>query len=142
MAYTDQAGLIEWCGVNGSIELAQLTDPAGVTINSAAVLAALEQADNVINSRLAGVTLPLTAPYPPLVVDTANKLARFFLYKVGRPQYVADDYADAMRFLEDVRTGKASIGLDAAGSTEVEVAAGAVVVAPDTVFTAYILAKL
>lgn len=142
MAYATQQDLIDWCGMNGEQELIQLTDPNNTSINSFIVLEKLGQADAEINARLVGVTLPMAAPYPPMLVATACRIARALLYRYGRPEWVDTDYREAMQWLDDVRTGKASIGLDGTGSAEVDVTAGAVVIAPDVVFTAEVLATL
>ena len=142
MSYATQSDLLEWLGIGGTVELTQLTDPANTTIDGSVVQAALDSADNRINSYLAGVTLPMTAPYPQTVVETACKLARAFLYRYGRPEWVDADYDEAMQWLDDVRTGKASLGLDGTGSEEITPAAGCSVNADPVIFTAERLATL
>lgn len=142
MSYATTSDLTDWIGIGATAELTQLTDAANLGINLTLVEAALNSADNRINSYLAGVALPLSEPYPPVVVEMACKLARAFLYKFGRPEYVDADYRDAMQWLDDVRTGKASLGLDGSGTEEVTPSAGCSVSADPVIFTAEQLAVL
>lgn len=142
MSYATEADLIAWCGLTGEVELTELTDPDNTAIDSALVAAKLEQADHEINSRLVGVELPMTAPYPKLLVDIACRIARFFLYTTGRPEYIKEDYELALKLLDDIRLRKASLGLSADESEVVAPAISPLVETPDRVFTADLLAKL
>lgn len=142
MSYATQQDLIDWCGISGDVELTALTDPANTSIDSLLVAKKLQQADNEINSRLVGVDLPMTNPYPPTLVMTACKIARALLYTTGRPEWVQADYDGAMQWLEDVRTGKSSLGLDSTGTVEIAQMPKCNVQANDVVFTADQLALL
>lgn len=142
MAYATQQELIDWCGIGGSDELTQLTDPTNTAIDSLLIAKKLQQADAEINARLPAELLPLTAPYPPLLVLACCKIARSYLYPVGRPEHVETDYRDALRFLDDVRSGKASLGLDSTGTEAVASGGGVSVSASAKVFTDAVLATL
>jgi phage gp36-like protein len=134
MTYATQADLIAWCGLQGQEELTQLTDPTNSAINGASVAAKLTMADNEINARIGS----LTAPYPAVIVNVACRIARFYLYASGRPDYVLDDFNWAMKFLDDVRTGKVSLG----SYQEAVPLSLPYVYAPTTVFNATLLGGL
>lgn len=142
MAYATQQELIDWCGIGGGDELIQLTDPTNTAIDSLLVAKKLQQADAEINARLPSDLLPMTAPYPPLLVLACCKIARAYLYPVGRPEHVETDYRDALKFLDDVRAGKATLGLDSTGAETVPVSSGFAVSASPRVFTDAVLETL
>lgn len=142
MSYATVSDLIAWCGMSGQAELVELTDPDNTTLNTTVVQAKLDQADNEINSRLVGVSLPMEAPYPRLLIDIACRIARYFLYATGRPQYVTDDFTVAIKTLDDIRMGKASLGLSSDQSSVVGGTGGPVVSAPSSVFSEDVLSAL
>ena len=142
MSYATEADLIAWCGLNGEFELTELTDPHNLQIDHVLVEEKLEQADNECNARLIGVPLPSEAPYPKLLVDIACRIARYFLYTTGRPQYVIDDYEYALRLLDDIRTGKATLGPGAGGEEILSSSMGPAVRTRPMVFTEDLLSKL
>jgi len=142
MAYATQQDLIDWCGVNGEDEIIQLTDPANVSIDSMLVAKKLQQADHEVNARLVGVDLPMSAPYPPLLVITACKIARAILYTHQRPERVEQDYHEAIEFLGLVRDGKATLGLAGTGTEAIAPTPKVAVYTPATDFTDEVLAKL
>lgn len=135
MSYATPADLIAWCGMHGVDELTELTDPTNTALDAVLVADKLQQADTEIQARLPN--LSVAAPYPRLLVDTACRIARYLLYANGRPEWVVADYQSALQFLDDVRLGKASLGLAAAPS-----GACPVVTARAAVFTADALAAL
>jgi phage gp36-like protein len=136
MSYATKNDLIAWCGINGEAELTQLTDPNNQGVDDVLITAKLGQADDEINGRLIAVDLPLTAPYPPLLVSIACRIARHLLYTSGRPDYIEADYRDALKLLGDIREGRAALGLNGAGTGSVELASDAVEWrADDRVFT-------
>lgn len=140
--FATQPDLIEWCGINATRELTQLTDPSNVAIDANLIAAKLSQADNIINSRLVGIALPLASPYPPLIVDTACAIARRLLYKYGAPEHVETDYRDALAFLDKVRKGEATLGLDSTGTAEAVQSSGYAVIASEKTFTDDVLGVL
>lgn len=142
MAYATQQELIDWCGIGGGDELIQLTDPTNTAIDSVLVAKKLQQADAEINARLPSDLLPMTAPYPPLLVLACCKIARAYLYPVGRPEHVETDYRDALKFLDDVRAGKATLGLDSTGTETVVLSDTVSVAASPRVFTDAVLETL
>lgn len=103
----------------GSAELVELTDRAEVAtgaIDEAVLGRALAEADAEIDGYLAArYTLPL-ASTPALVSRLANDIARYRLYKDAVPEVVTDRYKSAVKTLEALATGKASLGLDLAGA--------------------------
>lgn len=111
MAYATQNDLVDWCGINGELEIIQLTDPNSTEVDTDLVAAKLDQADAEINARLVGVTLPMTGPYPKTLIDIACAVTRYRLYTGDRPETVKDDYKYALKLLDDIRAGRASLGL-------------------------------
>ena len=110
MPYATQAQMIDRFG---EAELIQLTDRAG-TVGAVVVAvldAALADADQEIDSYLRPVrTLPLAAPIPERLVRVAADVARYHLYDSAAPDDVRTRYEDAIRWLRDVATGRASLG--------------------------------
>lgn len=141
MSFATQQDLEEWCGINGEAELIQLTDPQNLAIDTVLLAAKGEQADAEINARISGLNLPLTAPYPALLVNLHCKIWRYLLYTSGRPEHVSDDYKDAIKLLDAIRDGKATLGLagDGTGPAAPNPDLPAFS-APDRVFTADTLA--
>lgn len=142
MSYATTNDLIAWCGLHGQQELIELTDPDNFAMDSTLVAAKLDQADHEINARLVGVTLPLSAPYPQLLIDIACRIARFLLYTSGRPEYVTDDYLSALKTLDDIRMGKATLGLSGDGTTAMAVPVGVRLGVSASVFTDTMLEAL
>lgn len=101
----------------GEQELLQLTDkadpPAGA-INDTVLNGALADADGVIDSHLvARYTLPL-ASVPKILKRYACDIARYFLWEDSASEPVVRAYKDAIKFLEAVAKGAASLGIDGA----------------------------
>lgn len=100
----------------GEPEIRQLTDrrdpPAGA-IDDAVLTEALEDADGMLDSYLAGrYTLPL-ADVPKILKRYACDITRFFLWKDNAGDTVRRAYEDAEKFLKAVAAGTVSLGLDA-----------------------------
>lgn len=94
----------------GETEILQIADRDGDGIADPEVIdAALGHADNKINSWV-GVKyrIPLTV-VPDIVRSWAVSIARYYLHRYERPEYVADDYKDAMSDLKAVAEGKAAV---------------------------------
>lgn len=101
----------------GEQEILDIADRDGDGIADAdAVSAALIHADNVVNGYV-GVKyrLPLTS-VPDLVRTWAVSIARYYLHRQERPEYVAQDYKDAISGLTAVSNGKIALP-DAEGLT-------------------------
>lgn len=113
MTYATQADLEARYNAD---ELIQLTDAAGLgEIDGTAIASALARADAEINGRLsARYSVPLT-DIPPLVVEHACAIARYRLYRDAPPEHVRADFQDAIKYLDAVAAGKASLGVDADG---------------------------
>lgn len=100
-------------------------DPAGEVISAQAALAVVEEAlrnaDGVIDGYLCmrkptAYAVPMT-PVPEIVTVWARWIARYLLHKdrvntEERTDPVVRDYKDAIKFLEQVRDGKFSLGVD------------------------------
>ncbi|TCT37696.1 gp436 family protein [Martelella mediterranea] len=101
----------------GEVEILQVADRDG---NGAAdpdvIDAAFAHAGNIIDGYLAGkYTLPL-ASVPDLVRTWAVSIARYRLHHEGPPDYVVNDYKDAIAALKDVARGAITLTI-ADGST-------------------------
>ncbi len=133
MPYSTLAGLTDSFGAE---ELVQLTDRENVgAIDEAVVNKAIASADAEIDGYLAagGYVVPLS-PVVPLVVDLAEALVRYRLYKDHPTESVstrAKEARDVLKSLADgtmsLSTGGQSGSAGSAGNAEVE--------APDRVFT-------
>lgn len=112
MTYAVQQDLIDRFGQQ---EILQLTDRNNTgSIDATVVARALTDADATINGYLAPrYVLPL-ATVPTVLVRLAADLARYQLFDDGAPPQVTQRYKDAIKFLQDVSSGAASIGVDAA----------------------------
>ena len=102
----------------------------------ARVTAALSEADNYINSYIASAhNLPL-AQIPPILKDVAVDIAYYKIHGVsGVSDRVRQVYEERIRWLRDIASGRASLGLNAAGDAEVSSAAQSGAVAePNTAF--------
>ena len=100
----------------GEPEIRQLTDrldpPAGA-IDDTVLNEALDDADGLVDSYLAGrYALPL-ASVPKILKRYACDIARAFLWKDSAGETVHRAYEDAVKFLRAVAAGTASLGLDA-----------------------------
>ncbi|MBC9246739.1 DUF1320 domain-containing protein [Paracoccus sp. 11-3] len=103
MTYATLSDLTERAGVQ---EIRQIADRDRDGVPDPEVIqAALEDADNVINSYVAAkYRLPLV-PVPALVRTWAVSIARYVLHRNGAPDHVAQDYKDAIASLKDVARG-------------------------------------
>jgi len=103
MSYATLDDLIQRAG---EAEILDVADRDGDGMADLDVVdAALAHADNTINGYV-GVKydLPLTA-VPAPVNTWAVSIARYFLHRYGAPDYVAQDYKDAIAALKDVARG-------------------------------------
>ncbi|MFB2553342.1 gp436 family protein [Ensifer soli] len=134
MPYANLEALIERAG---EAEILQVADQDGDDVADADVVAAaLDHADNLVNSYLAArYAMPL-GPVPPMVVTWAVAIARYYLHRDGPPDYVVRDYRDTLNHLALAAQGNIAIpGLD--GATPEASGAGRVLITgPAPVFTA------
>lgn len=138
MTIATQQDVIDHLGNNGAVALAQMTDPAGAAINSGLVAVYLQRSDEEIYPYLGAVmTVPLTSPYPPLLVKIACVIAVYWMWSGDeRPDRIKDDYKWAAGLLKDVSTGKLSLGLSGDGTGEAQTSGGEVnFVSSDAVFS-------
>lgn len=109
MAYATQADMEERFG---ETELAQITDlENGTTVDEDVLSAAIDDAssemDGYIGTRH---DLPLEDP-PEILRMLCCDIARYHLYKAQPTETVRKRYEDAIRFLRDVASGKAGLGV-------------------------------
>lgn len=114
MTYCTQQDLIDRYGEQ---ELVELTDDAGRGIvETTKVTRAIDDAAAKVDGYLSGrYTLPLTV-VPTALKRIACDLARYYLHDDQVPEIVRTRYEDACRFLEQVGTGRLSLGVDGAGA--------------------------
>ena len=125
----------------GTDEIRQLSDRAhtGET-DDAVVTAAIAAACSYMDGYLAGrYALPLTEPYPPVIVATACDLARCRLYDDDLPDTVAKNGDAAKAWLRDVSAGKTQLPLP--GTTSNLEIGAPTVAAPARLFDAGTLAN-
>ena len=115
MPYCTQQNLIDRYGED---ELIQLTDRTGTGLIDATVIAAaIADAGALLDGYLAGrYALPL-ASTPPILTNLACDLARYQLYDDATTPVVQANRDSAIRYLEQVATGKIPLVL-ATGATE------------------------
>ncbi|MCW5711268.1 DUF1320 domain-containing protein [Shinella sp.] len=110
MSYATLADLIARAGEQEIIEVAD-RDRDG-TADPDVIAEALVHADNLVNGYVrAQYTLPF-AVVPDLVRTWAIAIARHRLHHQGPPDYVIDDYKDAIACLKDVAAGKITLPID------------------------------
>lgn len=142
MTIATQTDLIEYLGNNGQAALIQITDPANTAVDSWLVAVALQHADHEIYAWITTVTaVPLTSPYPPLLVKIACAICIYWLWAGDeRPERINDDYKWASTMLRDIASGKVSLGLAGDGTGPVDTSGNSVdFVSNDTVFSATVL---
>lgn len=110
MPYASQQNLIDRFGED---ELIQLTNRDGLDeIDATVVERALADAEAEINGYMASkYTLPLSS-VPQILETYACDIARFRMQSENPKEIVITRYENAIRYLKDVVTGKASLGVD------------------------------
>ena len=112
MSYCTQANMIAEVGED---ELIQLTDRSNIGIIDTVVLEkALMNADAKINSYLTSYSLPL-ANIPANFELMACDIARYYLFKDVVPNAVKDRYDNAIKYLEQIGTGRISLSASITG---------------------------
>ncbi|TCS69766.1 phage gp36-like protein [Sulfuritortus calidifontis] len=111
MPYATAADLITRYGED---ELIQLTDRVGAgVVDTAIVSRALDDAEAEIDGYLAArYRLPLPTT-PALLARIACDIARYRLWEDRASDEVRQRYEDARRLLENISSGRASLGLPA-----------------------------
>jgi len=132
MGYATQQDLVDRFGAE---ELVQLTDRAQAgTIDATVVGKALADADALMDGYLATrYAVPVT-PTTALLTRLAADVARFLLHGKSATETVRQAHEDALRFLREIASGKASL-IGAAPPPASQATGGPVLVAaPDRVF--------
>jgi len=108
MAYITLADLETRYGADELIMLADRNQDS--TPDPDVIAAAIGDAEGMINSYLAGrYAIPLAAPVPAEIVRIACAIARYHLFDDNPTDKVRTDYKDAIKLLEDISAGRASI---------------------------------
>jgi phage gp36-like protein len=95
-----------------------LEEAARGAVGLTVVTRALQDADDTINSYLAGrYTLPLT-PVPAVLERVACEMARFYLYDDQVTDVIKDRHAANMKWLAEVSKGTVSLGADATSGVQ------------------------
>lgn len=117
MPYATLQNLVDRWG-NGP--LTQLTNPGGPSIDTTVLARAQAASEAIINSALQRrFTLPLTAPYPPLLVQIDEVFVWYFLHDEQPTEHAKYQYEDMRRLLRAISKSEIDIGLDGAGTAEV-----------------------
>jgi len=112
VTYAVQQDLVDRFGQKEILELTDRTNTGN--IDATVVGRALADADARINGYLqVRYVLPL-ASAPAVLVGIASDIARYYLFDDKATDQVTQRYKDAIKFLQDVASGAASIGVDAA----------------------------
>ncbi|RCW77813.1 gp436 family protein [Paracoccus lutimaris] len=133
MPYATLDDLIERAG---EVEIRQIADrDRDGTADPDVILAALTDAENLINGYVAArYAVPLPS-VPALVRTWAVSIARYVLHRNGAPDHVAQDYKEAVAALKDVSRGLIALPVEA-GATPPSQASGTVMAAhPPQAFT-------
>lgn len=111
-AYATQADMISRFGPDQLVELTDRADPPAGAIDTTALDLALNDAESEINSYIVGrYTLPLANP-PQVLNRMACDMARYYLAADRTDEVIVQRYQDAVKFLQAVSQGKASLGVD------------------------------
>ncbi len=114
--YVTPADLVDEFGIDEMVELTDRREPRTHELDTAVAQRACDRADAEINAALAArYALPL-ASVPALLQFTARDLARFYLYTSQPPELVKTRYETARTTLRDIQAGRASLGVDLAGT--------------------------
>jgi phage gp36-like protein len=110
--YASQTDLITRYGED---EIIALSDHAQEgSMDDDVVDAALNDASLEMDAYLSNsYTLPLTAPYPALLVKLCSELARYILYKDKATETVRKGREDAIALLRRIASGEATLQLSA-----------------------------
>ena len=122
-------------------DLIELTDDSlpPATVDQVKVDRAISDAGVLIDGSLRGrYSLPL-APVPGLINTLAVDLAIYRLYsrriKLQPPEVVGERHKEALKLLEQIRSGRISLGTENTGGTPTPDAGGPQVNAPDRIFS-------
>ena len=109
--YADKNALIDRFG---ETEVSRLTDRANLsTVDENVLTQALTDASHEIDGHLVGrYQLPLSV-VPTVLIRVCCDLARYHLHVDGAPEHVMERYKAGIRYLENVASGKVTLGLDA-----------------------------
>jgi phage gp36-like protein len=132
MAYATLSDLID---AFDEVEVLQLSDRDDDGTADADVIALVQdRSQSMIDGYLRGrYSLPLSAPYPAVILGIDCDLQRYFLCDNAVSDRVADAYSAAMTMLKDIAAGK--LLLSVAAATSGDVSGGVAFSAPARVFS-------
>jgi phage gp36-like protein len=133
--YATVADFVAAFGEEEAIARSNLDDASIEAIDASVILAALKASTADLDSYLksAGYALPLTTPFPPVLIDRCVNIARYKLDRNSAREEVRQRYLDAIFWCKDLAKGLAS--LDLAPGTSLEAAALPVFYTSDRTFT-------
>ncbi len=112
MAYATMADMIEEFGADEMAQLTQRGTEPEAAPHDAIGERALDFASQEINSRVAGRYAIELTPVPARVRAACCDIARYRLYRSSAPETVRERFDDAMRWLDQVATGRAALLAD------------------------------
>jgi phage gp36-like protein len=132
MAYATISDLID---AFDEVEVLQLADRDDDGTADADVIALVqERSQSLIDGYLrARYALPLSAPFPAIILGIDCDLQRYFLCDNAASDRIADAYDAAMSMLKDIAAGK--LLLSVAAATSGDISGGATYAAPARVFS-------
>ena len=135
MAYATQADMVSRFGTDQLVEITDRADPPTGAIDATALGGALDDAESEIDSYIMGrYTLPLANP-PQVLTRLACDMARYYLAADRVTGIITQRYSDAVKFLQAVAAGRASLGIDD-GQTETPPSAGPAILPGNSVYSA------
>lgn len=102
-----------------AVELSNLDDPLGVSVDNSLLETALTDASAEAEAYLRRYTLPID-PVPQILRRCVADMARYYLSRYDPPEDVRKRYEDALRRLKQIADGALDLGINTAGATVVE----------------------
>lgn len=132
MAYATLSDLVD---AFDEVEVLQLSDRDDDGTADADVIALVqERSQSLIDGYLRGrYSLPLSAPYPAVILGIDCDLQRYFLCDNAVSDRIKDGYDAAMMLLKDIASGKVLLPL--AVATSGDISGGVTLSAPTRVFS-------
>jgi phage gp36-like protein len=110
MAYVTEAQLVDLFGADEMIQLSNLDEPNATAVNSARITSATAWASEIIDSYASVFYVTPIAPVPYILTGYAKDLVRYQLDCNSPRDDVRQRYEDALKWLEMLAKGIASLG--------------------------------
>lgn len=112
MSYSTSQSLVDRYGVDELIQVTNPTDPTATAVNATRIDDAIADIDALIDAKLqARFSLPL-ASVPRVLRNISGDLVRARLYEDRMPEHVGKRETTALKLLDEIASGKLSLGLD------------------------------